>query len=149
MVEQEQLSGILLMVQQLLYIFALWNTAEPNPVQWSPRRLRYITAPGVGITGSWNDLTNTGILPEIINLRVTLLNMAEWWRSYFKIAASTTITIPKVTGTTATSMWIRNCHSGNFFRRAINWYANASGGTSLATTNSLQPNFTNDNFLLC
>jgi hypothetical protein len=38
----------------------------------------HITAPGVGITGSWNDLTNTGILPEIINLRVTLLNMAEW-----------------------------------------------------------------------
>jgi hypothetical protein len=29
-------------------------------VQWSQEDYAHITAPGVGITGSWNDLTNTG-----------------------------------------------------------------------------------------
>jgi hypothetical protein len=70
MVEQEQLSGMgLLMVQQhLLIIFALWNTAEPNQYNGAQENYAHITAPGVGITGSWNDLT-LGILPEIINPR--------------------------------------------------------------------------------
>jgi hypothetical protein len=58
------------------------------------------------------------------------------WRSCFKIA-STTITIPKITGTTATidvdqELSLQATASDG----AINWYANASGGTSLATTNS-------------
>jgi hypothetical protein len=84
MVEQEQLSGMgLLMVHHLLIIFALWNTAEPNQYNGAQEDYAHITAPGVGITGSWNDLTNTGILPEIINLRVYIVEYGGM-RSCFK-----------------------------------------------------------------
>jgi hypothetical protein len=69
----------LLMVHQPPYNFALWNTADQYGAQGT--RSAHITAPGVGITGSWNDLTNTGILPEIINLRVTL-SWRNGWRSF-------------------------------------------------------------------
>lgn len=38
--------------------FAFWNTNEPN--QFGDEDYAHVTAPGVGIPGSWNDLTNTG-----------------------------------------------------------------------------------------
>src|SRR5690606_18565137 len=38
--------------------FAFWNNAEPNNL--GEEDYAHITAPGVGIPGSWNDLTNTG-----------------------------------------------------------------------------------------
>lgn len=40
--------------------FAYWNTNEPN--QSGDEDYAHITAPGVGIPGSWNDLSNTGSL---------------------------------------------------------------------------------------
>jgi len=38
--------------------FAFWNTGEPN--QTGDEDYAHITASGVGIPGSWNDLSNTG-----------------------------------------------------------------------------------------
>lgn len=38
--------------------FAFWNTGEPN--QAGDEDYAHVTAPGVGILGSWNDLSNTG-----------------------------------------------------------------------------------------
>ncbi|NOQ91654.1 MAG: lectin, partial [Flavobacteriaceae bacterium] len=38
--------------------FAFWNTGEPN--QAGDEDYAHITAPNVGILGSWNDLSNTG-----------------------------------------------------------------------------------------
>ncbi|MDD3721717.1 MAG: T9SS type B sorting domain-containing protein [Lutibacter sp.] len=38
--------------------FAFWNTAEPNNL--GDENYAHVTAPGVGIKGSWNDLSNTG-----------------------------------------------------------------------------------------
>lgn len=38
--------------------FAFWNTNEPN--QFGDEDYAHITAPGIGILGSWNDLSNTG-----------------------------------------------------------------------------------------
>ncbi len=38
--------------------FAFWNTNEPNNL--GDEDYAHITAPGVGILGSWNDLSNTG-----------------------------------------------------------------------------------------
>ena len=40
--------------------FAFWNTGEPNNFGNSGEDYVHVTAPGVGIAGSWNDLTNTG-----------------------------------------------------------------------------------------
>ena len=38
--------------------YAFWNTNEPN--QAGDEDYAHVTAPGVGIPGSWNDLSNTG-----------------------------------------------------------------------------------------
>ncbi|MDP3945175.1 MAG: T9SS type B sorting domain-containing protein [Lutibacter sp.] len=38
--------------------FSFWNTGEPN--QAGNEDYAHVTAPGVGIPGSWNDLSNTG-----------------------------------------------------------------------------------------
>lgn len=38
--------------------YANWNTAEPNNLDGED--YAHITAPGVGVRGSWNDLSNTG-----------------------------------------------------------------------------------------
>ncbi len=38
--------------------FAFWNTGEPNNLD--DEDYAHVTAPGVGILGSWNDLSNTG-----------------------------------------------------------------------------------------
>ena len=40
--------------------FAFWNTNEPN--QAGNEDYAHITAPGIGIPGSWNDLSNTGAI---------------------------------------------------------------------------------------
>jgi hypothetical protein len=72
----------------------IWNT-EPNQYNGAQENYAHITAPGVGITGSWNDLTNTGDPAGNYQPKGTLLNMAECQESCFKIAASTTITIQK------------------------------------------------------
>ena len=38
--------------------FAFWNTNEPN--QFGDEDYAHVTAPGIGIPGSWNDLSNAG-----------------------------------------------------------------------------------------
>lgn len=38
--------------------YAFWNTEEPNNL--GDEDYAHVTAPGVGINGSWNDLSNTG-----------------------------------------------------------------------------------------
>ena len=38
--------------------FAFWNTNEPNNL--NDEDYAHVTAPGIGITGSWNDLQITG-----------------------------------------------------------------------------------------
>lgn len=121
------------------YNFALWNTAEPNQYNGAQEDYAHITAPGVGITGSWNDLTNTGDPTGNYQPKGYIVEYGGIAGDpILKIAASTTITIPRVTSTTANS----RCGSGTVTLQAtssdgaINWYANATGGTSLGTTNS-------------
>jgi gliding motility-associated-like protein len=121
------------------YNFALWNTAEPNQYNGAQEDYAHITAPGVGITGSWNDLTNTGDPAGNYQPKGYIVEYGGMSGDpVLKIAASTTITIPKITSTTANN----RCGSGSLTLQAtasdgvINWYANASGGPSLATANS-------------
>jgi hypothetical protein len=95
MVEQEQLSGMgLLMVQQHLLIYVLW-IAEPNQYNGAQENYAHITAPGVGITGSWNDLTNTGDPGNYQPKGYIVEYGGMSGDPVLKIAASTTITIPK------------------------------------------------------
>jgi gliding motility-associated-like protein len=121
------------------YNFASWNTAEPNQYNGAQEDYAHITAPGVGILGSWNDLTNTGDPAGNYQPKGYIVEYGGMPNDpILQISASTTITIPKITSTTANN----RCGSGSLTLQAtasdgvINWYANASGGPSLATANS-------------
>ncbi len=119
--------------------YANWNIGEPNNSN-NNEHYAHVKAPGVrGTPGSWNDLQLNGDATGDYQSKGYIVEYGGMAGDpILKIAASTTITIPKVTSTTANS----RCGSGTVTLQAtssdgaINWYANASGGTSLATTNS-------------
>ncbi|WP_316634238.1 T9SS type B sorting domain-containing protein [uncultured Flavobacterium sp.] len=121
--------------------FAFWNTGEPN--QLGNEDYAHITQPGIGIRGSWNDLSNTGSLIPGDPYQPKGY-IVEYGGSPgevpLEIAASTKITIPIATPSANPSAV---CDSGIFTFNAtattgatISWYATATGGTALATGNS-------------
>jgi gliding motility-associated-like protein len=120
--------------------YTFWNTGEPN--NQGDEDYAHITQPGIGIRGSWNDLSNTGS---------TTPGDAYQPKGYvveyggspgelpLEIAASTKITIPVASPLTPNSI----CDSGSFTINAtatagatISWYSQATGGIPLATGNS-------------
>lgn len=119
--------------------FAFWNTGEPNNC-CSGENYAHITAPGVGIPGSWNDLpVNSnpngdyqakGYIVEYGGMVVGDVDAVE-------ISASTSMTISQISVTTPATL----CGSGIFTLQAsstgtINWYDAPTGGTFLGTGNS-------------
>ena len=119
--------------------FAYWNTNEPNQYNGANEDYAHITAPGVGITGSWNDLTITGEPTGNYQPKGYIVEYGGMpGDPTLQISASTTITIPKITSTTPSSI----CGSGAVTLQAtatdgaVDWYATAIGGTSLFTGNS-------------
>ena len=119
--------------------FAFWNSNEPN--QSGDEDYAHITAPGVGIPGSWNDLPNTGSLNPGDDYQpkgyiVEYGGMPG--ESPLEIAASTQITIPEATITPPKPI----CDFGIITLSAtsntgtINWYDAAIGGTLLGTGNT-------------
>ena len=115
--------------------FAFWNSGEPN--QLGDEDYAHITAPGVGIAGSWNDLSNTGdttggnYQPKgyIVEYGGTPGDPV------LQLSASTTLTIASITNTKPAS----RCDAGIITLQAtasagtINWYDTAIGGTNLGT----------------
>ncbi|WPO80803.1 T9SS type B sorting domain-containing protein [Flavobacterium sp. KACC 22761] len=120
--------------------FAFWNTGEPN--QQGDEDYAHITQPGVGIRGSWNDLSNTGSLTPGDNYQpkgYVVEYGGSAGESPLQIAASTKITIPEATVLTPNAI----CDSGSFTINAtatagatISWYTQANGGTAIASGNS-------------
>ncbi|PXY39493.1 lectin [Flavobacterium cheongpyeongense] len=119
--------------------FAFWNNNEPN--QLGDEDYAHITAPGIGIPGSWNDLSNTGSLNPGDNYEpkgyiVEYGGMPG--ESPLEIAASTQITIPEATITSPKPI----CDLGTITLNAasnagtINWYDAAVGGNLLGTGNT-------------
>jgi gliding motility-associated-like protein len=119
--------------------FAFWNSAEPN--QLGDEDYAHITQPGVGIRGSWNDLSNTGSLTPGDNYQpkgyvVEYGGMPG--ESPLEIAASTKITIPAATVLTPNQI----CDSGSSTLTAstvngtIRWYDAVTGGNLLGTGNT-------------
>lgn len=119
--------------------FAFWNNNEPN--QLGDEDYAHITAPGIGIPGSWNDLSNTGSLNPGDNYEpkgyiVEYGGMPG--ESPLEIAASTQITIPEATITSLKPI----CDLGTITLNAasnagtINWYDAAVGGNLLGTGNT-------------
>lgn len=119
--------------------FAFWNSGEPN--QQGDEDYAHITQPGVGIKGSWNDLSNAGDTSGSYQPKGYVVEYGGMpGEAPLEIATSTKITIPVATLGTAPSPV---CDSGTFTFNAtptagavIRWYDAAVGGTLLKTGNT-------------
>lgn len=119
--------------------FAFWNTGEPN--NQGDEDYAHITQPGVGIRGSWNDLSNMGDTSGNYQPKGYVVEYGGMpGELTLEIAASTKITIPVVTPAANPSPM---CDSGSFTFSAtatagstISWYDEAVGGTLLGTGNT-------------
>ena len=116
--------------------FAFWNTGEPN--NNNNEDYAHVTAPGVGVSGSWNDLSNTGDTSGNYQPKGYIVEYGGMpGDPIIQIATSTILTIPTITVTNT----LPNCGSGSLTLHAtsttgiVNWYSNSSGGTPLATGN--------------
>jgi gliding motility-associated-like protein len=121
--------------------FAFWNTGEPNQSNGTQEDYAHVTAPGVGIKGSWNDLTNTGNSSGNYQPKGYIVEyggMIPGDVDSIQISTSTSITIPKITSTTPSS----TCGSGAVTLQAtatdgnVDWYETPTGGTKFFTGNS-------------
>lgn len=119
--------------------FAFWNNGEPN--NQGNEDYAHITQPGVGIKGSWNDLSNTGDTSGNYQPKGYVVEYGGMsGEATLEIAASTKITIPVATPAANPSPV---CDSGTFTFSAtptagstISWYDAAVGGNLLATGNT-------------
>jgi hypothetical protein len=133
MVEQEQLSGMDLLLVQHFHNFALWNRGEQISTM-EPKKIM-LTWPPVGIPSSWNDLTNTGDPNGDYQPKGYIVEYGGTSEILFKISASTTITIAQIINIVSST----RCGTGNITLQAtaaggtIRWYDSASGGTPLET----------------
>lgn len=114
--------------------FAKWNNGEPN--NSGNEDYAHITAPGVGIPGSWNDLSNTGEASGDYQPKGFIVEYGGMpGDPILQISTSTTITIPSITSTLGQS----SCGEGSLTLSAnasagiVKWYASATGGTPIAT----------------
>jgi gliding motility-associated-like protein len=112
--------------------FAFWNTNEPN--QAGDEDYAHITAPGVGIAGSWNDLSNTGNTSGDYQPKGYIVEYGGTIGDpVLQLSASTTLTIASITSTKSAT----RCDSGTVTLQAtassgtINWFDAATGGTNL------------------
>ncbi|TDO77902.1 gliding motility-associated-like protein [Flavobacterium chryseum] len=118
--------------------YTFWNSGEPN--QLGDEDYAHITQPGIGIRGSWNDLSNTGDVNGNYQPKGYVVEYGGMPGELpLEIAASTKITIPQITITSPPPI----CDSGSFILNAtattgatINWYDAAIGGNLLHTGNN-------------
>lgn len=117
--------------------YAFWNTGEPNNL--GNENYAHVTAPGVGITGSWNDLTNTGSTGGDYQPKGYIVEYGGMpGDPTLQIASSSTLTIASITSSTAAT----RCGSGTVNLQAVsntgtvNWYTVPTGGTPIATGNN-------------
>jgi len=120
--------------------FAFWNNGEPNQFNGTEEDYAHVTAPGVGIPGSWNDLpvnSNPSGDYQAKGYIVEYGGMIPGDVDAIQISASTSMTVSQISVTTPPAI----CGSGIFTLQAsstetINWYDASSGGTFLGTGNS-------------
>ena len=120
--------------------FAFWNSGEPNNFNNSNEDYVHITAPNVGIVGSWNDLTVTGDASGDFQPKGYIVEYGGMpGDPVLNISASTSIYIPQIASTTngetcpnGTVMLSASATEGTVF-----WYDAMSGGNLLATGNTL------------
>jgi len=117
--------------------FAFWNTGEPN--SFGDEDYTHITAPGVGIPGSWNDLKNNGEPSGDYQPKGYIVEYGGMpGDPVLQISTSTTISIPSITGTVSQT----RCGNGSVTLTATatngtpKWYTTPTGGIPLETSSS-------------
>ncbi|MBF6640647.1 T9SS type B sorting domain-containing protein [Flavobacterium sp. J49] len=117
--------------------YAFWNSGEPNNA--GNEDYAHITAPGVGIPGSWNDLSNTGDTSGNYQPKGYIVEYGGTpGDPTLNIATSTTLTVASITSSTSAS----RCGTGSVTLQAVsntgtvNWYSVPTGGTPIGTGNS-------------
>lgn len=119
--------------------FAFWNSPnEPN--NQGNEDYAHITAPGVGIAGSWNDLSNTGATSGSYQPKGYIVEYGGMpGDPSLQLSASTSLTMAgKITAANSNS----NCGPGSVTLNAtatfgtIEWYTTATGGTPITTGNN-------------
>jgi gliding motility-associated-like protein len=117
--------------------YASWNTGEPNNQE--NENYAHITAPGVGISGSWNDLSDTGASSGDYQPQGYIVEYGGMpGDPVLQISTSTSLTIASVTSNSGAV----RCGSGTVTLQAVSntgivhWYDAPTGGTSLFTGNS-------------
>jgi gliding motility-associated-like protein len=125
--------------------FAFWNSGEPN--NSNDEDYAHITAVGVGILGSWNDLTNVGEASGVYQPKGYIVEYGGTpGDPVLQIATSTTLLIPSIQpiatyGVCENDIVTLNAAAIN---GVVNWYANPSGGLPLAIGNQFTtPNLSN------
>lgn len=124
--------------------FAFWNSNEPN--QLGEEDYAHITAPGIGIPGSWNDLTVTGSSSGDYQPKGYIVEYGGTAGDpILKLSASTTLTIAAISSTTPAS----RCDAGTVTLQAtatagtINWYdAPTAGNLKGSGASFTTPNIT-------
>ncbi|MEN9335700.1 MAG: hypothetical protein RLZZ500_687 [Bacteroidota bacterium] len=117
--------------------FTYWNTGEPNNL--NDEDYAHITAPGVGLSGSWNDLSNTGASSGSYQPQGYIVEFGGMpGDPVLQISTSTSLYIPQITATVDGS----SCGPGAVSLQAttnqgtVNWYTSSTGGAPIATGNT-------------
>ena len=122
--------------------FAFWNNNEPN--QAGDEDYAHITAPGVGIPGSWNDLQEAGNPSGNYQPKGYIVEYGGTAGDpVLQLSASTTLTIASIISATPAT----RCDAGTVTLQAtatagtINWYDAVIGGNNMGTgSNFTTPN---------
>ncbi|MFZ2284141.1 MAG: T9SS type B sorting domain-containing protein, partial [Lutibacter sp.] len=109
--------------------FSFWNTGEPN--NQNNEDYAHVTAPGVGVSGSWNDLSNTGstISGDDYQPRGYIVEYGGTpGDPVLNLSASTTISVASISATFGDS----RCDGGT-----LNLSATATNGATVLWFDSL------------
>lgn len=115
--------------------FAFWNNSEPNDFQGN-EDYAHITAVGVGIPGSWNDLPDAGDVSGNYQPKGYIVEYGGMpGDPVLQISTSTSLSIPSLSSTTAAT----RCEPGTLTLQAVsntgnvNWYDVPTGGSPVGT----------------
>ncbi len=124
--------------------FEKWNIGEPN--NNGDEDYAHITALGVGIPGSWNDLPDFGPISGVYQPKGYIVEYGGMpGDPLLNISASSTITIPTINPVGDYEI----CDSGsvtlNATGESVFWYETQVGGTPIASGNSFTTPILNSN----
>jgi len=125
--------------------FANWNTGEPNNL--GGEDYAHITAPNVGIVGSWNDLKNTGDTSGDYQPKGYIVEYGGMpGDPTLNVSSSTKITIPSILSVTPAE----NCGTGSVTLNAtasagdVVWFDSPTNPTSILTGTSFDTPILNE-----